>query len=101
MPLPVVLLGNKCDLDDTEIDRVQLDKFCEERGFCGWFDTSAKLNINIDNAARFLVERILQHQDIFHKKRPVPVSLYLINNIISLSLLILISFRVFLNLDKI
>ena len=69
MPLPVVLLGNKCDLDDTEIDRAKLDKYCEEKGFIGWFDTSAKLNINIDKAARFLVERILEHQDIFQKKK--------------------------------
>jgi hypothetical protein len=36
-----------------------------------WFDTSAKLNINIDKAARFLVDRILEHQDIFQKKRTV------------------------------
>jgi GTPase SAR1 family protein len=71
MPLPVVLLGNKCDLDDTEIDKAQLDKFVEEKGFKGWFDTSAKLNINIDKAARFLVDRILEHQDIFQKKRTV------------------------------
>jgi len=68
MPLPVVLLGNKCDLE-VEIDKAQLDKFCEEKGFVGWFDTSAKLNINIDKAARFLVDRILEHQDIFQKKR--------------------------------
>ena len=68
MPLPVVLLGNKCDLE-VEIDKAQLDKSCEEKGFVGWFDTSAKLNINIDKAARFLVDRILEHQDIFQKKR--------------------------------
>ncbi len=47
------------------IDRAQLDKFCDEKGFIGWYDTSAKLNINIDKAARFLVERILEHQGKF------------------------------------
>jgi hypothetical protein len=51
----------------------QLDKFCESKGFVGWFDTSAKMNINIDKAARFLVERILGHQDIFQKKRATQV----------------------------
>ena len=29
------------------------------QGFLKWFDVSAKANINIDKAARFLVERIL------------------------------------------
>ena len=73
-PLPVVLLGNKCDLDEAEIDKSQLDKFCNQKGFAGWFDTSAKLNINIEKAARFLVERILEHQDIFQKKKVAQVS---------------------------
>ena len=68
-PLPVVLLGNKIDLDDADIDIAQLDRFCEEKNFVGWFDTSAKLNINIDKAAKFLVEKILEHKDIFQKKK--------------------------------
>ena len=74
MPLPVVLLGNKCDLDSAEIDKNQVDRFVEEKGFVGWFDTSAKLNINIDKAARFLVDKILAHEDIFQKKKAVEVS---------------------------
>lgn len=64
-PLPVVLIGNKCDLDEADIDKAQLDRYCIERGFIGWFDTSAKLNMNIDKASRFLVEKILDHQDLF------------------------------------
>lgn len=74
MPLPVVLLGNKCDLDTAEIDKAKLDRFVEEKGFVNWFDTSAKLNINIDKAARFLVDKILEHQDIFQKKKAIEVS---------------------------
>jgi len=67
-PIPVVLIGNKCDLDAADIDTAQLDKYCQEKGFCGWFDTSAKLNLNIDKAARFLVERILEHEELFESE---------------------------------
>nr|KAG5698610.1 hypothetical protein BaRGS_027121 [Batillaria attramentaria] len=38
----------------------QMDEFCKEKGFIGWYETSAKENINIDEAARFLVTRILE-----------------------------------------
>lgn len=68
-PLPVVLLGNKIDLDDAEVDKTQLDRFCEEKGFVGWFDTSAKLNIHIEQAAKCLVEKILEKKDIFSDKK--------------------------------
>lgn len=76
MPLPVLLLANKCDLEDTEIDKEQLDRFCEQHGFIGWFDTSAKLNINIDKAARFLVEHVLNNQEelLTTKKQTSPNS---------------------------
>ena len=33
----------------------KLDEYCKEKGFAGWFETSAKDNINIDDAAKFLV----------------------------------------------
>lgn len=36
----------------------QIDEFCKEKGFVGWFETSAKENINIDDAARFLVTQV-------------------------------------------
>ncbi len=69
-PLPAVLLGNKCDLDtQASVDNNQLDRYCQEKGFLKWFDVSAKANINIDKAARFLVERILDKQSALISKR--------------------------------
>ena len=65
-PLPVLLVGNKCDLDDAQPDHAQLDKYCASNGFIGWFDTSAKLNLNIDKAIAFLTEKILEHEDLFN-----------------------------------
>lgn len=57
--LPVVLLANKCDLQ-VPIDREALNWFCDRHGFAGWFESSAKLNINIEEANRFLVEKVLE-----------------------------------------
>ncbi|MEQ2211376.1 rab32, member RAS oncoprotein [Xenoophorus captivus] len=59
-PIPAVLLANKCDQKKDSINNSTLmDNFCKETGFLGWFETSAKDNINVDEAARFLVENIL------------------------------------------
>ncbi|XP_028938423.1 ras-related protein Rab-32 [Ornithorhynchus anatinus] len=58
--IPAVLLANKCDQKkDSGQNLSQMDQFCKENGFSGWFETSAKDNINIEEAARFLVEKIL------------------------------------------
>ncbi|EPQ18610.1 Ras-related protein Rab-32 [Myotis brandtii] len=65
-PIPAVLLANKCDQkkEGSQIP-AQMDQFCKEHGFTGWFETSAKDNINIEEAARFLVENILMNQQSF------------------------------------
>ena len=68
-PLPVVLVANKCDIDDAEVDQDALDRYIEQHNFVGWFETSAMLNLNIDKAARFLVTAILRHADIFEARR--------------------------------
>ena len=36
-----------------------LDKFVKENNFCGWFYTSAKENINVEEAAKYLVGKVL------------------------------------------
>lgn len=62
-PIPAVLLANKCDQKKEGGQNLsQMDQFCKEHGFTGWFETSAKDNINIDEAARFLVDSILVNQ---------------------------------------
>lgn len=62
-PIPIVLIANKIDLLNNEnpIPKEQLDKFCEEKGFCGWFDTSAKDNLNLDKSINFLVKDIVEN----------------------------------------
>jgi Ras-related protein Rab-32 len=70
-PIPVVLLANKIDLakDEFSQSREQMDKFCQDNGFIGWFETSAKDNVGIDNAAQFLVKNILD-KVVYHDEPP-------------------------------
>jgi len=62
-PVPCVLLANKCDQPKEGLvnNSSQMDKYCEEKGFLQWYETSAKENINIEPAAKFLVEKILEN----------------------------------------
>ena len=50
----------------------QMDDYCKDKGFIQWFQTSAKENINIDEAARALVTQVrnVMHNRIYniHKK---------------------------------
>lgn len=77
-PLPVVLLGNKCE--DADVDNAQMERYAQEKSFAKFFDTSAKDNINIEEAVRFLVEKILEHQDILQQKKAPKVYLHVWNH---------------------
>jgi Ras-related protein Rab-32 len=57
-PIPVVLLANKCDLVKTPCSEEVMNEYCKEHGFVAWFATSAKENINVDEAVTCLVEHI-------------------------------------------
>ncbi|XP_064622503.1 ras-related protein Rab-32B-like [Lineus longissimus] len=59
-PVPVLLLANKADVESVDIDTKALSEFCKEHKFIGWFPTSAKDNVNIDEAMDFLVKRITE-----------------------------------------
>lgn len=62
-PIPVVLLANKIDMakDEFSKSKEQMDRFCKENKFTAWFETSAKDNSNIDQAATALVGAILEN----------------------------------------
>ncbi|XP_077525792.1 ras-related protein Rab-32-like isoform X2 [Haemaphysalis longicornis] len=62
--IPCVLLGNKCDMSKEGIvnNPSAMNEFCKENNFAGWFLTSAKENLNIEEAARFLITQILNNQ---------------------------------------
>eukprot|EP01113_Clastostelium_recurvatum_P009655 TRINITY_DN1467_c0_g1_i1.p1 TRINITY_DN1467_c0_g1~~TRINITY_DN1467_c0_g1_i1.p1 ORF type:complete len:218 (-),score=51.94 TRINITY_DN1467_c0_g1_i1:117-770(-) len=59
-PIPVLLLANKCDLPGVTVDTEVLDRFVQENNFIGWYPTSAQTNTNVDDAMKFLINRILE-----------------------------------------
>ncbi|XP_011699024.1 PREDICTED: ras-related protein Rab-32 isoform X2 [Wasmannia auropunctata] len=65
-PIPCVLLANKCDQQKEGLvnSPAKMDEYCKEKNFSGWFETSAKENINIEEAAKFLVNKILQNDQV-------------------------------------
>ncbi|XP_057660479.1 ras-related protein Rab-38 isoform X1 [Diorhabda carinulata] len=68
--IPCVLLANKCDQPKEGIvnNPAKMDEFCKENGFHAWFETSAKDNINIDDAANSLVEKILANDSLLNSE---------------------------------
>ncbi|KAB7508117.1 Ras-related protein Rab-32 [Armadillidium nasatum] len=62
--IPAVLLANKCDQpkDGVVSNPNKMDDYCRERKFAGWFETSAKEDINIDEATKFLISKILNNE---------------------------------------
>jgi len=39
-------------------DDKEMGDYCQQHGFDAWFETSAKDNVNIEDAARFLIARV-------------------------------------------
>ena len=49
----------------------QLDDYCKEKGFAGWFETSAEKNIGIDEAGQCLVTKVSREREEGRKERDV------------------------------
>ncbi|XP_015183729.1 PREDICTED: ras-related protein Rab-32-like isoform X2 [Polistes dominula] len=58
--IPVVLLANKCDIQFAAVTTEQIATFCKENNITAWYLTSAKENTNVDEAMRYLVEKVLK-----------------------------------------
>ncbi|KAG8321529.1 rab32, member RAS oncoprotein [Homalodisca vitripennis] len=69
--IPCVLLANKCDQQKEGIVNTpaKMEEYCKENNFSAWFETSAKENINIDEAAKSLVTQILQNDKMSQNGR--------------------------------
>ncbi|KAI7871887.1 P-loop containing nucleoside triphosphate hydrolase protein [Spinellus fusiger] len=65
--IPVILLANKSDLiqqgHGQQVNKEDMDRFCAEQGFLNWFETSAKEDMNIDEAARHLMTAVLKIEE--------------------------------------
>lgn len=50
----------QCDQQKEGIvnNPAKMEEYCKEHNFSGWFETSAKENINIDEAAKSLVTQV-------------------------------------------
>ena len=60
--IPVFLVANKCDLIDNMeasfIAGAKMEKACVDNGFMGWFVTSAKSGVKIQEAMGCLIEKM-------------------------------------------
>ncbi|XP_057676918.1 ras-related protein Rab-38b [Corythoichthys intestinalis] len=64
-----VLLVNKCEQGRKLANGgLKIEQFCREHGFAGIFETSAKDNVNIDEAANFLVKQIMAREHTFQRR---------------------------------
>ena len=63
--LPVLLIGNKSDLE-INVDKTKIDKFVKERKFIQYFEVSCKNHINVEESVNFMANYILKKE---HKKK--------------------------------
>lgn len=57
------MVSVQCDLTKEGLvkNSDQMNAYCEEKGFAGWFETSAKENLNINLATETLVNKIIEN----------------------------------------
>ncbi|KDR22807.1 hypothetical protein L798_00721 [Zootermopsis nevadensis] len=51
-PIPCLLLANKCDLRQRQVDQLEIEEFYKEFNFIGWTETSAKEGLMVNDAMK-------------------------------------------------
>lgn len=66
----IVILGNKCDLNEIKVSEIEIDEFNSDKHF-KYFETSAKDGRNINECFNFISEKLiyeLEHDNIKKKE---------------------------------
>ena len=67
--LPFLILGNKCDVEEgyRKVTQKEAEDFCNEENMI-FFETSAKDNLNIEEAFKAVVLKIIARQEGLNSK---------------------------------
>ncbi|EKE39725.1 hypothetical protein ENUP19_0010G0042 [Entamoeba nuttalli] len=58
--VPIVIAGNKCDLDNRTVTTEQAQEFADNNG-CHFMETSAKTQKNINEMFEYLTRQLIEH----------------------------------------
>ena len=64
-PAPILLVGNKSDLQNVTVNREEYNSFVEDQNLLGFFEVSARENTNVSVAVRSLVDSVLSTNPLF------------------------------------
>ena len=63
-----MLVENKADLIEGDVDESELNEFAKNNEFCGCFRTSAKTGLNITESMEYLIKNIIKRMEDMQSK---------------------------------